>query len=96
MSEQCARRRHILQNPIVSVHLRSMPKKTLKLRYNTENTGTLFWRALIDGVEHLADHVELQVPSYTSQDTLPDGRIKWHISADYNELVWEGTKLIVK
>lgn len=73
-----------------------MSKKTLKLRFNTENTGTLYWRALIDGVEHLADHVDLKVPSYTSQDTLPDGRIKWHISADYSELVWEGTKLIVK
>jgi hypothetical protein len=79
-----------------SLHLLSMPKKTLKLRFNTENTGTLFWRALIDGEEHLADHVELKVPSYTSQDTLPDGRIKWHISADYTELVWEGTTLIVK
>ena len=73
-----------------------MPKKTLKIRFNTENTGTLFWRALIDEEEHLADHIELLVPSYTSEDALPDGRKKWHISADYTELVWEGTKLIVK
>ena len=73
-----------------------MPKKTLKIRFNTENTGALFWRAIIDGKEHLADNIELKVPSYTSEDTLPDGRKKWHISADYNELVWEGTKLIVK
>ena len=78
------------------LHLRIMSKKTLKLRFNTENTGTLYWRALIDGEEHLADHVELKVPSYTSQDTLPDGRVKWHISADYNELVWDGKDLTVK
>lgn len=73
-----------------------MSKKTLKLRFNTENTGTLYWRAIYDGAEHLADHVDIRVPTYTTQDTLPDGRIKWHISADYTELVWEGTKLIVK
>jgi len=73
-----------------------MPKKTLKLRFNTVNTGTLFWRVIIGDVEHLADHVDICVPSYTSKDTLPDGRIKWHISADYNELIWEGTTLIVK
>jgi hypothetical protein len=73
-----------------------MPKKSLKIRFNTENTGTLFWRVIIDGEEILADHINIEVPSYTSQDTLPDGRVKWHISADYNELVWEGTKLTVK
>jgi hypothetical protein len=73
-----------------------MPKKTLKIRFNTENTGTLFWRVIVDGEEILADHINVNVPSYTSQDVLPDGRIKWHISADYNELVWEGKKLTVK
>ncbi|HWY12108.1 MAG TPA: hypothetical protein VN026_12325 [Bacteroidia bacterium] len=49
-----------------------MSKKTLKLRFNTENTGTLYWRAIYDGVEHLTDHVDIRVPTYTSQDTLPD------------------------
>jgi hypothetical protein len=73
-----------------------MPLKTLKIRFNTENTGSLFWRILIDGEEVLADHVDIKVPSSTTQDTLPDGRVKWHISCDYSELVWEGTKLIVK
>lgn len=73
-----------------------MPKQTIKIRFNTENTGTLFWRAIINGEEHLADNIEIKVPAHTSQDILPDGRVKWHISADYSELIWEGTKLIVK
>lgn len=73
-----------------------MPKKNLKIRFNTENTGSLFWRVVVDGEEQLADHIDILVPTYTSQDALPDGRIKWHISADYHELIWNGTKLTVK
>jgi hypothetical protein len=71
-------------------------KKLLQIRYNTENAGSLFWRVVIDGEEHLADGVNINVYSHTSQDTLPDGRVKFHISCYYNELVWEGKNLIVK
>ena len=71
-------------------------KKTLKLRFNTENTGTLFWRVLVDEKELLANNVFIKVPTHTSCDTLSDGRIKYHISCDYSELVWEGKDLTVK
>ncbi|MGZ3884118.1 MAG: hypothetical protein ACXVPQ_10145 [Bacteroidia bacterium] len=71
-------------------------RRLLLIRYNTENTGTLFWRVVIDGEEHLADSISILVPSHTSQDTLPDGRVKFHISCYYNELVWEEKKLTVK
>lgn len=71
-------------------------KKTLKLRFNTENEGTLFWRVLVDGKEILADNVFIKVPTHTSCDILPDGRIKYHISCDYSELVWEGKNLTVR
>lgn len=71
-------------------------KKRLQIRYNTENTGSLFWRIIIDGEEHLADEISIEVPSHTSKDVLPDGRVKFHISCYYHELVWNGKNLTVK
>ncbi len=71
-------------------------KKLLRIRYNTENTGILFWRVLVDEEEILADSISIQVPTFTSFDKLPDGREKYHISCYYDELVWDKTKLIVK
>lgn len=68
----------------------------LQLRFNTENTGSLFWRVIVDSQEHLADDVKIEVPSFTTQDVLPDGRIKFHLSCRFNELIWEGTNLIVR
>ena len=68
----------------------------IKIRFNTENTyGILVWRVLINNTEQLASEVNLQVASITSKDTLPDGRVKWHITANYTQLIWQGTKLIV-
>ena len=71
-------------------------KKLLRIRYNTENTGTLFWRVVVDNEEILADTITINVPTYTTQDTLPDGRIKFHISCKYDELIWDGENLTVK
>ncbi len=70
-------------------------KKLLKIRYNTENTGTLFWRVVVDDKEILADTISINVPTFTTQDKLPDGRIKFHISCNYNELIWEGKDLTI-
>ncbi len=71
-------------------------KKLLRIRYNTENTGILFWRVVVDEVEHLADTINITVPTFTSCDKLPDGREKYHISCYYNELIWDGKDLTVK
>lgn len=62
--------------------------KTLKIRFNTLNKGSLFWRVIIDGEEHLADEIQIETKSYTTQDILPTGEKKWHISVDYNEIEW--------
>lgn len=71
--------------------------KELKIRFNTENTdGVLVWRVLIDGKEHLASNINILTPSNTTKDTLEDGRIKWHISAIYSELIWNNHQLTVK
>ena len=71
-------------------------KKLLRIRYNTENTGILFWRVVVDDVEHLADTISINVSTFTTCDKLPDGREKYHISCYYNDLVWDEKKLTVK
>lgn len=54
----------------------------VQIRYNTEaGDSNLRWRLLIDGGELLAREIHLHVPAYTSVDTLPDGRVKYHITA---------------
>ncbi|HWY13280.1 MAG TPA: hypothetical protein VN026_18255 [Bacteroidia bacterium] len=70
---------------------------SIKIRFNTENKGSLFWRVLIDNKEYLANSVDIQVPVKTTMDTLEDGKTKFHISCNYNELIWEENKnLIIK
>ena len=69
--------------------------KKLMMRFNTENKGCLFWRVVIEGREYLADNVQFKVPTFTSQDLLPGAIKKWHISAVYEQLHWEGTNLTV-
>lgn len=61
-----------------------MGDHVVQIRFNTERErkdGSLpAWRLLIDGVEHLAESVEIQVPCRTTQDLLPSGIVKWHVS----------------
>ncbi len=73
-----------------------MDKKLLRIRYNTENTGSLYWRVIIEGEEHLADHILINVPTFDTNDTLPSGKIKHHFSCYYDSIEWVGTNLIVK
>jgi len=66
-------------------------KHSIKIRFNTECTDNrLYWRVLIDGIEHLAENVFINVPVYTSGDFLPEkNQIKHHISCESDNLVWE-------
>jgi hypothetical protein len=61
-------------------------KKQIKLRFNTEkekaDQSLPAWRVLIDGVEHLATGVRIEAPIWTSEDILPTGQRKWHISSE--------------
>lgn len=56
----------------------------IQIRFNTDkervNEQLPAWRVLVDGVEKLAREIRVEVPMWTSQDQLPDGRIKWHLS----------------
>jgi hypothetical protein len=74
-----------------------MKKHKIKLRYNTEcKDNRLYWRVLIDGVEHLAENVKINIPTSTTGDYLADkGLTKHHISCESDNLVWEGDVLTI-
>lgn len=74
-----------------------MKKYSIKLRYNTEcNDNRLFWRVLINGVEHLAENVFITIPVCTTADFLIDkGVTKHHISCEADILQWKGDELTI-
>ena len=62
-----------------------MKKSVIKIRYNTDNDGRndYYWRALIDGKEHLMKEVFINVKSRTTKDYLADKvQYKWHITCE--------------
>ena len=69
-----------------------MSKHAVQIRFNTDkeklNAGLPAWRVLVDGVEFLAESVRCEVPTWTTQDTLPTGQKKWHLSCE-GEVHWD-------
>jgi len=65
----------------------------IKIRYNTEKDKTdpnlPAWRVLVDGVEKLAESVEIKTFCWTTQDEISPGVIKWHISCS-GAVSWDG------
>ncbi len=70
---------------------------SIKIRFNTEcSDNRLYWRVLIDGVEHLAENIYINAPVFTSGDFLPDkNQTKHHISCVSDNLGWNGDILTV-
>ncbi len=58
----------------------------VKIRFNTNKDkvdGSLpAWRVLIDGEEHLAENVVINVKTWTTFDEVSPGLMKWHITCD--------------
>ncbi len=56
----------------------------IKIRFNTEkeksNPNLPAWRVIINGVEHLAENIQLKAECWTSMDEISPGKFKWHIS----------------
>lgn len=72
---------------------------TILVRFNTEHNNTpLKWRVLINGVEHLTSQVICKQASFTtSEDVLPDGRVKHHITILAKELPeWQDDQMLIK
>jgi len=66
----------------------------IKIRYNTKAKpeDTLHWRVLINGVEHLASHVEINTQTKTTTDFIEGVGTKWHISCKGN-IQWTGSEI---
>lgn len=66
----------------------------VKIRYNTlVDDDKHYWRVIIDGEEHLASDVIINVPTYTTKDVVFDKIrneevIKHHITCDVKEITW--------
>ena len=58
----------------------------IQVRFNTEkeerNKNLPAWKIRVDGIEHLAEDVKIEVPAWTTEDVLPDGELKWHMSCE--------------
>lgn len=74
----------------------------IKLRYNTavvideqSTEPTLYWRVLIDNVEHLASDVIINVPTQTTKDYIEGVGIKHHITCESDNVIWDNKKVIV-
>lgn len=69
-----------------------MSKRQIQIRFNTDkerfNADAPAWRVLIDGQEHLARNVRVEVPMWTTEDVLPTGQRKWHLSCE-GEAHWD-------
>ena len=74
-----------------------MKKYSIKLRYNTECIDNrLFWRVLINGVEHLAENVHIKIPVETTADFLAEkGVTKHHISCESDSVKWQDDVLTI-
>lgn len=65
-----------------------MSDKWLRIRFNTEHNGNLKWRVVYeDWKEELVDIVRIYVDEVmTTEDTLPNGKVKHHIGMAYNKV----------
>lgn len=72
-------------------------KKNIKIRYNTNvDDDFLYWRVLIDGVEHLASDIKINVPSYSTKDFIEGVGMKHHITCESENVIWdEGNKSVI-
>lgn len=74
----------------------------VKIRWNTRCTDNRsYWRILIDGVESVCSNVLVEVPTYTTQDTVWDTLRgeevhKHHISCKANKIIWKGDVVVVQ
>jgi len=70
----------------------------IQIRFNTKyleaSSTELKWRLLVDGIEQLASQIEVQVPSYTSEDVIATGETKWHFTC-VGEVRWNGSEAVI-
>lgn len=70
----------------------------IKIRFNTEHNGSkLKWRVILPGWEEiLVEKVIIKTDSYTTEDILPDGRVKNHITVEYSSIIRNENYLVIE
>ena len=65
--------------------------KKVDIRFNTNfpSKSNYEWRVLIDGVETLVNTVRCDVPTFTSTTFIEGHGMKWHMSAEANDIRFE-------
>jgi hypothetical protein len=67
----------------------------VQIRYNTNypKSSDKKWRVLVEGTQHLVDHIEIKTNSWTSEDEVLDGEgnkiKKFHISSNCTTVKFE-------
>jgi hypothetical protein len=60
------------------------PMSLIQIRFNTKfkeaPSEDLKWRIVVDGEEFLAKSLLIKTPCFTSEDLLPTGELKYHLS----------------
>lgn len=73
----------------------------IKIRYNTLcNDDRLYWRAIINGVEYVAENIIINIPMKTTRDIVFDPNRnemvdKHHISCTTDIISWDNDTLII-
>jgi hypothetical protein len=58
-------------------------KQQFFIRYNTNSTGSHDkWRVITNEKEILVSQIRINVPSYTSQNDMPEVGVKYHIACE--------------
>ena len=72
-------------------------KHTVRIRFNTDCTdGLHYWRAIIDGVEHLAINIHVYSEMHTTKDFLHEiNNYKWHVTCESDRLEWKDGELSI-
>lgn len=71
----------------------------IKIRYNTEHNGSrLKWRVIMlpSWDELLVENVIIKTVSCTTEDILPDGRVKNHITVEYSSIIRNENYLVIE
>jgi hypothetical protein len=81
---------------LIYIFAKNKMKKIIKIRYNTAvDDDFLYWRVLEDGVEKLASDIQINVPSYTTNDMIEGVGMKHHITCESEDVVWDEENKIV-
>jgi hypothetical protein len=67
--------------------------KKIDIRFNTNFPvkSKYEWRLLINGQETLVNSIRCEVPTWTTSTFIEGHGMKWHLSCEANEVIYDNT-----